>query len=212
VRAVKIPLTSSLNSKYLSTSLHQKKRKGRISKTMAEVHQMWEIAGIDVTQIVEIVIVLAATYLTARIVHRTLRKIFEKTPFPEEIENWIVKISKYVVYIIGVFVVLSVANFDLTSIIVGLGAFSIAISFAMSNIIQNFVSGIIVQSDRAFKVGDEIQVRIAGKEYEGKVVKMRIRTTIIKTKDGDKVSIPNSAFITNPVIKKKKTSKKFSTN
>jgi small-conductance mechanosensitive channel len=97
-------------------------------------------------------------------------------------------------------------------VIVGLGAFSIAISFAMSNIIQNFVSGIIVQSDRAFKVGDEIQVRIAGKEYEGKVVKMRIRTTIIKTKDGDKISIPNSAFITNPVIRKKKTSKKSSTS
>lgn len=173
---------------------------------------MWEIAGIDVTQIIEIIIVLAATYLTAKIVHRTLRKIFEKTPFPEEIKNWIVKISKYVVYIIGVFVVLSVSNFDLTSVIVGLGAFSIAISFAMSNIIQNFVSGIIVQSDRAFKVGDEIQVRIAGKEYEGKVVKMRIRTTIIKTKDGDKVSIPNSAFITNPVIRKKKTSKKSSTS
>lgn len=179
---------------------------------MAEVHQMWEIAGIDVTKIVEIIIVLAATYLTAKIVQRALAKFFEKTPFPEEIENWIVKISKYVVYIIGFFVVLSVANFDLTSIIVGLGAFSIAISFAMSNIIQNFVSGILVQSDRAFKVGDEIQVRIAGKDYDGKVVKTRIRTTIIKTKDGDEVSIPNSAFITNPVIKKKKTSKKSSTS
>lgn len=173
---------------------------------------MWEIAGIDVTKIVWVVIVLVATYLAAKIVHRSLRKIFEKTPFPEEIENWIVKISKYVVYVIGVFVVLFVANFDLTSVIVGLGAFSIAISFAMSNIIENFVSGIIVQSDRAFKVGDEIQVRIAGKEYEGKVVKMRIRTTIIKTKDGNKTSIPNSAFITNPVIKKKKASKKSSTS
>jgi small-conductance mechanosensitive channel len=168
---------------------------------------MWEIAGIDITKIVEIVIVLVATYLVAKIVHRVLAKFFEKTPFPEEIENWIVRISKYVVYVIGVFVVLSVANFDLTSVIVGLGAFSIAISFAMSNIIENFVSGIIVQSDRAFKVGDKIQIRIAGKEYEGKVVKMRIRTTIIKTKDGNKISIPNSAFITNPVIKKKKTLK-----
>lgn len=173
---------------------------------------MVEIAGVDITQIVEIVIVLAATYLTARIVHRTLKKVFEKTPFPEEVENWILKISKYVVYIIGVFVVLSVANFDLTSVIVGLGAFSIAISFAMSNIIQNFVSGIIVQSDRAFKIGDEIQVRIAGKEYEGKVMKMRIRTTIIKTEDGDIISIPNSAFINNPVIRKKKPSKKSDSN
>jgi MscS family membrane protein len=109
--------------------------------------------------------VLVATYLAAKIVHSLLRKIFEKTPFSGEIENWIVKISKYVVYIIGVFVVLSVANFDLTSVIVRLGAFSIAISFAMNKIIENFVSGIIVQSDRAFKARDEIQVRIAGKEY-----------------------------------------------
>jgi len=54
---------------------------------MAEVHQMWEIAGIDVTKIVKIIIVLAATYLTAKIVQRALAKFFEKTPFPEEIEN-----------------------------------------------------------------------------------------------------------------------------
>lgn len=173
---------------------------------------MFEIAGIDVTQMVEIVIVLVATYLAAKIARRSLAKFFEKTPFPEEIKKWIVKISKYVVYVIGVFVVLSVANFDLTSLIVGLGAFSIAISFAMSNVIQNFVSGIIVQSDRAFKIGDDIQVRIAGKEYEGKVLKMRIRTTIIKAKDGDKISIPNSAFITNPVVKKKKPLNKSSTS
>jgi small-conductance mechanosensitive channel len=70
-----------------------------------------------------------------------------------------------VVHIIGFFVVLSVANFDLTSVIVGLDAFSIALSFAMSNIIENFVSGILVQSDRAFRTEDEIQVRIASKEY-----------------------------------------------
>jgi len=97
-------------------------------------------------------------------------------------------------------VAISFSGFDLTSVIVGLGAFSIAISFAMSNVIQNFVSGILVQADRAFKVGDEI------KAYEGKVVKISIRTTIIKTKDGDIVSIPNSLFITNPVVRKRRKS------
>lgn len=145
------------------------------------------------------IIALTATYITARIVSRITARIFEKTPFPKEIEKWIVRVSKYVVYIIGIFVAISFSGFDLTSVIVGLGAFSIAISFAMSTVIQNFVSGILVQADKAFKVGDEIKIQI----YEGKVVKISIRTTIIETKEGDIVSIPNSLFITNPVVRKK---------
>ena len=39
-----------------------------------------EIAGIDIIQVVEVVIVLAATYLIARFVSKTFEKIFEKTP------------------------------------------------------------------------------------------------------------------------------------
>jgi small-conductance mechanosensitive channel len=138
---------------------------------------MLEISGLDVTQIAKVVITLAASYFVAKIVSSTLRKIFEKTTFPEQIEKWIVKISKYVVYAIGILAAISISGFDLTSAIVGLGAFSIAISFAMSNVIQNFVSGILIQADGAFKVGDEIKVQT----YEGKVVRMSIRTTLIET-------------------------------
>jgi small conductance mechanosensitive channel len=165
-----------------------------------------EVAGINIIQVVEVIIALAVTYLAARISARALAKVFEKTPFPEEIERGIVRVVKYLIYTIGVFAVISLLGVDLTSLIVGLGAFSIAISFATSNIIQNFVSGILVLGDRAFVDGDEIMVRIAGKEYEGRVVKIGIRTTIIKTKEGNTVIIPNSAFISNPVVRKKRAS------
>ena len=165
-----------------------------------------QVAGIDIKQIIEVVIALTLTYIIARVISKTLEKVFEKTPFPENIEKGIVRISKYVVYAVGVFVIIALLGVDLTSIIVGLGAFSIAISFAMSNVIQNFVSGILVQADRAFKVGDEIKVQA----YEGKVVKMKIRTTLIETKEGDIVSIPNSIFLTNPVITKKLASNESS--
>ncbi len=163
---------------------------------------MWQIGGIDISQVIGVIIVLGATYLIAKAVSRTLGKIFEKTPFPEEIERWIVKLSKYVVYIIGLFVIIAVSGFDLTSIVIGLGAFSIAISFAMSTVIQNFVSGMLVQADKAFKVGDKIKVQA----FEGKVIKVSIRTTVLETKDGDMIFIPNSIFITNPVIRKKEES------
>lgn len=165
-----------------------------------------EIAGINVIQVIEVIVALAVTYLVARIVSRVLAKVFEKTPFPEEIEKGIVRGVKYVIYVVGVFAVISLLGVDLTSLIVGLGAFSIAISFAMSNIIQNFVSGILVLSDRAFVNGDEIMIRIGGKEYEGRVVKIGIRTTLIETKDGDTVIVPNSVFVSNPVVRKKQTS------
>jgi len=167
-----------------------------------------EIAGINVIQVIEVIVALAVTYLVARIVSRVLAKVFEKTPFPEEIEKGIVRGVKYVIYVVGVFAVISLLGVDLTSLIVGLGAFSIAISFATSNIIQNFVSGILVLSDRAFVNGDEIMIRIGGKEYEGRVVKIGIRTTLIETKDGDTVIVPNSVFVSNPVVRKNQTSTK----
>jgi len=96
---------------------------------------------------------------------------------------------------------IAISGFDLTSVIVGLGAFSIAISFAMSTVIQNFVSGILVQADKAFSIGDEIKVQ----NFEGTVQKISVRTTVIETKEGDTVFIPNSMFITNPIIRKKQT-------
>jgi small conductance mechanosensitive channel len=164
---------------------------------------MVQFAGIDLIQVIEVIVALVVTYLIAKLVARTLEKIFERTPFPQDVERLIVRASKYAVYIIGVLATISVSGFDLTSVIIGLGAFSIAISFAMSTVIQNFVSGVLVQADKAFKVGDEIKVQT----FEGKVVKISIRTTVIENKDGDTIFIPNSIFITNPVIRKKGTPK-----
>jgi small-conductance mechanosensitive channel len=79
---------------------------------------MMEIAGINVIQVIEVVIALATTYIIAKIISRSLEKIFEKTPFPEQIERGIVKVSKYIVYIIG-FSIVSFLGFDLSSVIVG---------------------------------------------------------------------------------------------
>jgi len=160
-----------------------------------------QVAGIDLIQVIQVVIALAATYVIAKIVSRTLAKIFEKTPFPEVIERWIVRVSKYIVYAVGLLATIAISGFDLTSVIVGLGAFSIAISFAMSTVIQNFISGILVQADKAFSIGDEIKVQ----NFEGTVQKISVRTTVIETKEGDTVFIPNSIFITNPVVRKKQT-------
>jgi small-conductance mechanosensitive channel len=158
----------------------------------------WIVLGIDIIQVIEVVLGLTITYIAGKLISKSLFKLFEKTPFPENIENAIAKISKYIIYIIGIFVVIALLGFDLTSLIVGLGAFSIAISFAMSTIIQNLVSGLLVQADRAFQIGDRIMIQ----GTEGKVVKISVRTTVIETKEGHWVYIPNALFMTNLLTRK----------
>jgi small-conductance mechanosensitive channel len=158
-----------------------------------------QIAGVDVFQVAEIVVGLTVTYVFSKIASTLLEKLFERTPFPEDVEKGIIKASKYVVYVVGFFAVISIIGVDITSILVGLGAFSIALSFATSTIIQNFVSGIIVMGERVFNVGDEVKIR----GYEGRVIKIGIRTTVIEDRDGNTVFIPNSLFISNPVTRNK---------
>ncbi len=149
-------------------------------------------------QVIQVILILAITYISGKLISKFLFKFFQKTPFPENIENTLVKISKYVIYSIGIFIVIAFLGFDLTSLMVGLGAFSIAISFATSTIIQNLVSGLLVQADRAFQIGDRIMIQ----GVEGKVVKISVRTTVIETREGHLVYIPNSLFMTNLVTRK----------
>lgn len=162
-----------------------------------------QIAGFDIVRLVWAAAALLSTYVVAKVVSRALAKTFEKTPFSEQIERAIVRVSKYVVYVVGLFVVLSILGVDLTPVIIGLGVFSIAISFATRDIIRNFVSGIIVRGDKPFRIGDRIKIR----GHEGRVVKIRIRTTVIEAENGDAICIPNSLFITNPLVVKRKGKK-----
>jgi len=162
-----------------------------------------QIAGFDDVQLLGVVVALLSTYVAARIVPRILAKIFEKTPFPEKIERAIVRVSKYVICVIGLLIVISILGVDLTPIIIGLGASGIAISFAMRDIIQNFVSGIIVQGDKHFRKGDRIKIR----GHEGRVLKIGIRTTRIEADNGDTIFIPNSLFMSQPMLRVKQERK-----
>ena len=157
-----------------------------------------DIFGYGVVLIFRILIVVISSYLIGKVAARFLVRLFDKTPFPENIEQSIVKASKNIVYVIGILVIITLVGFDITSIIVGLGAISIAIGFAMKDIIQNLVSGILVQLDKPFKKGDTIEVQ----GFVGRVMRMRVRTTVLQTEKGELVHIPNSVFATKPVVNK----------
>ena len=101
----------------------------------------------------------------------------------------------YAILLVGFFIALGVIGIDLTKITILAGAFSVGIGFGLQNVINNFVSGLILLFERPIKIGDTIEVS----GNVGEVRRIGIRASIIRTADGSEVIVPNGSLISNQV-------------
>jgi small conductance mechanosensitive channel len=99
--------------------------------------------------------------------------------------------------IVGFLIALSVIapSFQAADLIKVLGIGTVAIGFAFQNILQNFLAGILLLLQEPFRLGDFISVT----GFEGNVSDIQARATIVTTKEGREVIIPNATIFTNPV-------------
>ncbi len=94
--------------------------------------------------------------------------------------------------------VIAFPGLSLGDIVATLGVGSIAIGFAFQDIVKNFFAGIILLVEEPFRIGDEIAVS----DYQGIIEDISIRTTSIRTYQGEKVLLPNASVFTDAVMVK----------
>lgn len=101
------------------------------------------------------------------------------------------------IVIIGFLIGLSVVapSFQAGDLIKLLGIGTVAVGFAFQNILQNFLAGILLLLQEPFQLGDFISVT----GIEGRVSDIQARATIVSTKEGQDVVIPNAVIFTSPV-------------
>ena len=101
------------------------------------------------------------------------------------------KLLHYVALFVGFGIALRLVGFDLSTLFAAGAIFAVGIGFAMQNIAQNFVSGIILLVERAITPGDVLEVdgRIV------RVLRLGIRATIARSRDGEDVIVPNSMLV-----------------
>ena len=129
-----------------------------------------------------------------------LRAVLKAEVFPRRqvdrgAADAITKLLHYSLIFIGFLLSVSLIGFDLQSFVVLGGALGIGIGFGLQNIVNNFVSGLILLFERPVRTGDWISVG----STEGYVKKISIRSTEIQTFDRAEVIVPNSDLISQQV-------------
>jgi len=104
-------------------------------------------------------------------------------------------VSGYASLALAAIIGISAAGFNLSNLALIAGGLSLGIGFGMQNIVQNFVSGLILLAARPFKVGDFVEIG----SITGSVRQISFRATEIETLERRSVIIPNSAFINSNV-------------
>ena len=97
----------------------------------------------------------------------------------------------YITFILAMLIGLSAAGLDLSKIAIVAGALSVGIGFGLQNIVNNFVSGLILLFERPVRLGDYIKVG----STEGFVRQIRIRSTELENGDRVSIIVPNSVLL-----------------
>ncbi|WP_127845866.1 mechanosensitive ion channel family protein [Psychroflexus aestuariivivens] len=140
---------------------------------------------------------LVAGFLIANFIkHRIKLRLIKKSPnqitanFISQIISFTIKTAVILttLYLLGL-------NAFTNKVLAGAGLLTFVIGFALKDIGENFLAGIILAFKSPFKLNDMIEVD----KIVGFVKDINIRETLIKTPDGKDVFLPNSIILKNPL-------------
>ena len=107
----------------------------------------------------------------------------------------ITTLVRYFIMLLGVLLALAAIGVDTTKFTVVAGALSVGIGFGLQNIVNNFVSGLILLFERPVRVGDTIQVA----EQIGSLKQVGLRAAVLRTGEGAEVIVPNGQLLSTQV-------------
>ena len=140
--------------------------------------------------------VVLTAFLLSRFIQRAMARGFDRRQLKDKGTLTVAqRLTHYVIMTIGVFVGFKAGHIDLTALFTAGAVFAVVVGFAMQNISENFVAGVILMIERSIKPGDILEI-------EGSVVRvvnMGIRATVVRSRDEEELIVPNSILVRSTV-------------
>jgi len=146
---------------------------------------------------VTFVVALVASAYVARVVRFVLEEdVLTRTRAGRGMANTISATVNYVLLALGFLFAVAASGIELERFTILVGALGVGVGFGLQNVVNNFVSGLILLFERPVQLGDSIAVG----GVEGEVQRIGIRSSTVRTWQGAEVIVPNASLISDQVV------------
>jgi small-conductance mechanosensitive channel len=149
--------------------------------------------SLTVGQLLMFFLVIVLTFVISRSVRRGISRLNKRANALSNAHVYTMsRFVHYIILVVGFLFSLSVVGIDVSKLTIMAGALGIGIGLGLQNIVNNFVSGLVILLEKSLKVSDFIELQNG---LVGEVIEINMRATLIRTNDNVDILIPNAELI-----------------
>ncbi len=157
------------------------------------------ILNISLGKILSFALVLVLAIWAARFVSFVLsEEVLPRLELKRGVANAVSTVVRWTILGLGILLAAGAAGLGMNQLALVAGALGVGIGFGLQNIVNNFVSGLILIFEQPIKVGDKVE--IFALSLTGEVRRIGIRASVVRSFDGAEVIVPNANLISSEVV------------
>jgi len=142
-------------------------------------------------------VIFVVFYFLSRWIKKLADRRIRRNTSDPLLADFIGSVIRIIVMVFGLTIIFRLFGLSgaVGGILAGAGITAFVIGFALKDIGENFLAGILLAFKRPFRVGDIVEIN----GLQGKVVELNLRDTQLKTADGKDLFIPNAIIVKSPL-------------